>query len=353
MSLLPKLWIKNYRLFRDFKIERLAKVNLIAGRNNVGKSALLEAAYLVGTQNPRDALLHVLTERGEQISGRREWILPPLFFNYQLNQDSSIEIVSGNRRFRIYVPDREEWATIAERLSLGRLEAVSNRDTFLIRIEHSGGDGSFDLLSTEGVMQELRRPVLPRWKYEPDQVYLIRGTDSLYRRYDELSAWWDEIALTPQADTVMEILKIIEPELQKIDFLSQQDNVRVLLKGRDSPIFIGSLGDGMHHLLVIAVALASAQGGLLLLDEVETGLHHSVLVDLWRLFFQTAHRLNVQVIATTHSWDCITAFSQVWSEIGETDGQYCRLDRVGEQILAEFYSPHELALAVKTGIETR
>jgi AAA15 family ATPase/GTPase len=184
-------------------------------------------------------------------------------------------------------------------------------------------------------------------------VYLIRGTDSLYRRYRELSAWWDEIALTPQANTVKEILRIIEPRLQDIDFLSQQSNVNVLLEGLDNPVFIGSLGDGMHHLLVIAVALASAQGGLLLLDEVETGLHHSVLIDLWRLLFQTTHRLNVQVIATTHSWDCISAFSQVWNEMQETEGQYCRLDRVGEQIVTEFYSPDELALAVKREIEIR
>jgi len=355
MILLPKLLIKNYRLFQNFKIEQLARVNLIAGRNNVGKTALLEAAYLVGTRNAYNALMRILTERGERSmsdSRREGWMLFPLFFNYQLNQDSRVEIRAKDRWIRMYIPDREEWAAITEGFSRARLEAVEDEAAFLISVENSEGSRPFHFLSTEGITTDLARFV-PRWERERDRVYLIRGTDSLYRRYRELSAWWDEIALTPQANTVKEILRIIEPRLQDIDFLSQQSNVNVLLEGLDNPVFIGSLGDGMHHLLVIAVALASAQGGLLLLDEVETGLHHSVLIDLWRLLFQTTHRLNVQVIATTHSWDCIAAFSRVWNEIQETEGQYCRLDRVGEQIVTEFYSPDELALAVKREIEIR
>ena len=353
MVLLPKLTIKNYRLFQDFTIERLARVNLIAGRNNVGKSALLEAAYLVGTQNPRDVLLYILTARGERL-GNREWMLPPLFYNYQLNQASNIEINSGSRWFRIHVPEREELTHLSERFPPDRLATIVEEDTFLIRLEHSVGNGSFDLLSTDGILRELRQPVLRRpWKSESDQVYLIRGVDTLYRRYDELSAWWDEIALTPRAKTVIEILRIVEPRLEKIDFLRQQSNVNILLKGMNSPILIGSLGDGMHHLLVIAVALASAQNGLLLLDEVETGLHYSVLVDLWRLLFQTARKLDVQILATTHSWDCITAFSHVWNQMEEAEGQYCRLDRVDEQIVTEFYSPGELTIAVERGIEPR
>ncbi|GAB4530750.1 MAG: AAA family ATPase [Anaerolineae bacterium] len=350
MILLPKLSIKNYRLFQDFKIERLAQVNLVAGRNNVGKSALLEAAYLVGTQNPRDALLQVLAGRGERTGERWGWMLSPLFFNYQLSQDSSIEINAGNRRIKIYVLNREEWSTVAERFP--RLESIADLAAFPLRIEHSAESKPIDLLSTEGTTRDLRQPI-PPWRREPDPACLIRGTDSLYSRYRELSAWWDEIALTPRSNVVMEILRIIEPKLQNLDFLSQQDNVKVLLEGVENPVFMGSLGDGMHHLLVIAIALASAQGGLLLLDEVETGLHYSVLVNLWHLLFQTARKLNVQVIATTHSWDCIAAFSRVWNEIQETEGQYCRLDRVGEQIVAEFYSPDELALAVERGIETR
>jgi AAA15 family ATPase/GTPase len=333
--LLPDLHVKNYRLFQDFKLERLARVNLVAGRNNVGKSALLEAALLASTQNPRDALTQVLSQRGEREGERGEWTLSPLFFNYQLTQDSTIEIKAGKRWFKMSVLDRDE-----------------SEDIFPINVQYPEREKPLRLSSVKGVTEDLPHRV-PLWKVESDRVYLIRGTDTLYSRYRELSMWWDKVALTPRRDTVINILQVIEPRLQAVDFLRQQDNVMVLLKGADAPVFMGSLGDGMQHLLVMAVTLANTQGGILLLDEVETGLHYSVLLDLWRLLFKTTRELDVQIIATTHSWDCIAAFSQVWSEVEQTEGQFCRLDRVGEQILTEFYPPDELAFAVKEGIETR
>jgi len=356
MALLPDLHIKNYRLFQDFKLERLARVNLIAGRNNVGKSALLEAAYLIGTQNPRGALLRVLEERGER-SERRErrgWILHPLFFNYQLAQDCSIEIRAGKRQIKIYALDPQAWAAATERFPPIMRENVETGTAIPIRVEHSEPGLSFDLfINSDGVATNLERYV-SGWKHESERVHLIRGTDSLFTRYRELSVLWEEIVLEPPADIVIETLKIIEPGLRNLSFLSERGNVKVLLEGMDRPIFIGSLGDGMYHLLMIAVTLANAQGGLLLLDEVETGFHHSVLVNLWRLLFQsTRNATGAQIIATTHSWDCIAAFSQVWNEVEETEGQFCRLDRVDDQILTEFYSPAELALAVERGIELR
>jgi len=347
MLLLPDLRIRNYRLFEDFALERLARVNLIAGRNNVGKSALLEAAYLVGSQDPYGALLRILGERGERAEGSKEGLLSALFLHYRLTPESRIEIHAGSRWFRLCSDPDER--------TLKRILAESETDkeiVLLLRLETSAENQPFHLpVNAEGMAEVIRPP--RRWGYTPDRTFWIRGAVSLYHRYKELSTWWDEIALTPQADLVIEILRIIEPGLQAIDFLSRRENVKVRLAGMGQPIFIGSLGDGLQHLLMIAVALAKATEGLLLLDEVETGLHFSVLVDLWRLLFRAARQRDVQVIATTHSGDCIAAFCQVWSEVEEHDGAYYRLDRVDNRILPEHYSLEELRLAVEGGIETR
>ncbi len=66
----------------------------------------------------------------------------------------------------------------------------------------------------------------------------------------------------------------------------------------------------MGRLLGVALALVNASDGVLLIDEIESGLHYTVQADMWRLIFRVAHRLNVQVFATTHSWDCIEAFQK-------------------------------------------
>ena len=51
----------------------------------------------------------------------------------------------------------------------------------------------------------------------------------------------------------------------------------------------------MQRTFGIALALVNARNGLLLIDEFENGLHYLVQPDLWRLIFQVARRLNVQV----------------------------------------------------------
>ena len=92
--------------------------------------------------------------------------------------------------------------------------------------------------------------------------------------------------------------------------------------------------------------------GILLIDEIESGLHYSALLDVWKLIFKTAKDLNVQVFATTHSKDCIEAFTQAAVDSPE-DGMLIRLERQGEKIIAITVEEENLALAVDYGAEMR
>jgi hypothetical protein len=69
--MLRDLTIKNYRCFKDFSIDDLARVNLIVGKNNSGKTSFLEAVYLLVNQGNPHALIEILESRGEQSFGRR------------------------------------------------------------------------------------------------------------------------------------------------------------------------------------------------------------------------------------------------------------------------------------------
>lgn len=82
--------------------------------------------------------------------------------------------------------------------------------------------------------------------------------------------------------------------------------------GRPEPL--GNLGEGMNRMLALAIGLVRSADGILLVDEIENGLHYSVQPDLWRMIFETAQELNVQVFATTHSYDCVQAFERVAQE---------------------------------------
>ena len=103
----------------------------------------------------------------------------------------------------------------------------------------------------------------------------------------------------------------------------------------------------------IALALVNAKDGMLLIDEVDTGLHYSVLPDLWKLIFEVAHRLNVQVFATSHSWDCIQAFQQAADANKDEEGVLIRLEVQDGEVVPVTFDERMLNIATREHIEVR
>ena len=109
----------------------------------------------------------------------------------------------------------------------------------------------------------------------------------------------------------------------------------------------------MNRMLGLILALVNAKDGMLLIDEVDTGLHYSVLPDLWKLIFEVAHRLNVQVFATTHSKDCLEAFELAASDNEEEEGVLIRLESRKAGITAVTFDERKLAIVTREQIEVR
>ena len=125
------------------------------------------------------------------------------------------------------------------------------------------------------------------------------------------------------------------------------------ITGIDEPLPLRSLGDGMQRMLGIALALANAQDGILLVDEVENGIHYSVQPELWQLVFRLARRLNIQVFATTHSWDCIKGFQEAAQEDKQNEGLLIRLESKKDDIGVTLFDERKLAIATREEIEVR
>jgi predicted ATP-dependent endonuclease of OLD family len=100
------------------------------------------------------------------------------------------------------------------------------------------------------------------------------------------------------------------------------------------------------------LSLCNARNGVLLVDEIENGLHYSVQRDIWRAIFRLAKDLNVQVFATSHSWDCVRAFQEAASESPQ-DGVLVRLSRLDDRIAPTLFSEKELEIVTRDCIEVR
>jgi AAA15 family ATPase/GTPase len=168
-----------------------------------------------------------------------------------------------------------------------------------------------------------------------------------------LSALYDKITLTDLENSVVEGLQIIEPDIERLAFVSGKtgEGRHAVVKMKGNGIYpLSEMGDGINRILHIILSLVNAENGFLLIDEIENGLHYSALEQLWKVIFVLSEKLNVQVFATTHSVDCIQSFAL---HPDEENKNYFRLDKVDGEITVEDYSSEELKIAVQNDIETR
>lgn len=363
---LDSLDIRNYRAFKHLVLDKLGRVNLIVGKNNVGKTALLEAVWvyldhlflydLVGLlQRSR---LHEQTDNGIRLDDDL-WrkTLQELFHGRPDLSASTDPITIGPR------DDPQRRLTIQYRTETGFMPPAGRH------LEVLFGKGTPERIWLE--QREQERPGSRKARSVPYRFVSSNGLSDA-----DIARYWDEIALTEWETTVINALRIIAPDVRRISLVSfnavrfafSGDAVTFQLPGGGkaripyvktdfpAPISLRTMGEGMNRMLGLVLALVNARDGILLIDEIENGLHYSVQPDLWRLIFETADQLNVQVFATTHSLDCLRAFEQAASEREEEKSLLVSLRRHlddPEQTIAVLAGRGELATIVQSHIEVR
>ncbi|OAN65474.1 hypothetical protein A6A05_05820 [Magnetospirillum moscoviense] len=167
---------------------------------------------------------------------------------------------------------------------------------------------------------------------------------------DTIQSFWDRITLTEAEDDIDQALQLLDPTIQRVSLTSTGPVVK--LKGAPAPVPLRRLGEGMGRLFALALGMVNAKGGVMLIDEIETGLHRDTQARMWPFLFTLARRLNVQLFATTHSWDCIATFAEAAKETPD-EVALVRLERFEDDIRAVRYDEGELLVASAQGIEVR
>jgi hypothetical protein len=172
-----------------------------------------------------------------------------------------------------------------------------------------------------------------------------------------LGALWDRVALSDLEQEVVAALGIITPGIEAVSMIGgdkpRRERIAIArAKTVSHPVPLRSFGDGLNRLFGIVLSLVNAKEGLLLIDEVENGLHYRVQYDVWRTIFALSRRLDVQVFATSHSWDSVAAFQRAAAEDPET-GVLVRLSLLGDNIVPTLFTERELAIATRDQIEVR
>jgi hypothetical protein len=318
--MITRVDITNYRGFKQYQLAGLSQVNLFVGKNNSGKTALLESIHFLASGGDPSVLADAASQRGEVVpSGREEpsfLDISHFFYGHDVQTGSKFTLKSDNG-----VP-----AVTVEAVPLG--DAEPSPELF----EHSRMLRPAYALKIEGGRS---RPKPPQTLFLSDEGALIFDPRRPLRRYigDErsegspivfitpdslvpaaLGRMWRPIINAKKEEEVYQAMRILEPGLEDIVFepgdpsyrsYNSRSGVVVSFKGDQRRVPLGSMGDGMRRLLALAISLIHAKGGFLMIDEIDTGFHYSIMAKMWELVVETAGRLDTQVFATTHSSDCI------------------------------------------------
>jgi len=371
--MLNSFFVENFRLFHRLEIARLGRVNLLVGKNNSGKSALLEAIEIYASNASVQTLENIVSGRDETWNGKgptqtqqvSDNPIKHLFRGHHLpgieepgislgtSSQPGEHILLRTAAFQIEVDEEN----VSRRKRITALEASETASEVEISLIVQQGQKFARIIRLEPNFSVPWKRPFSQTVSHPICICQVVPTRNMSAH--QVAALWDSIALTNFGDEVVCGLKLVAPEITALAFVEadgESNAARIpYIRTENSlePLPLKSMGDGMTRLLHIIIALVTAQNGILLIDEFENGLHWSVQLAVWRTVFRIATDLNVQVFATTHSSDCVSSFEEACKEHPD-DGAFIRLqmNREGEPI-AKIYSFETLADSLDSDVEVR
>ncbi|WP_417911729.1 AAA family ATPase [Candidatus Electronema sp. TJ] len=371
--MITQLEIKNFRGFSEYKIDDVGQVNLLVGTNNCGKTSILEAVQLLKSSGDPYVLFSILAQRGEQIlqadrpsSQRLDVDLCRLFYGFELTRQSYFVISCINEAV-------EKFSATIKQVSPAQLSLFESEienqyyhprlNPYQLNLSWGNKneiiENDYPFSKNRGISYEsIRRLSFKSISTEEGNVKYVPASSLSTQNTLEL---FDKTILNPEEELVLEAVKIIEPDIIRLAPISGSSSSSVIFRGGivvksskwEERIPIGSFGDGIWRLLGLALSLVGAKDGILLIDEIDTGLHHTVMSKMWKLICATARKLNVQVFATTHSRDCWETLADNAVEDEFTD-MPIRIHRINkDKKLATTFTNEEMHLALNRDVEVR
>ena len=289
---ITEIHIKDFKCFDDFKAAGFTQVNLIGGKNNVGKTAFMEACYAnIHSKNIKSFFTAL-----QGIKFRREYI------NFL-----SISKLSERENIRKNLEKSKNIFT------------STNINSSHFKIEDKDGVKKYVFK----INNDSNTINVNDFSFEMEFIDNIEFVDSLGFSKEQITYNYSAIQRKDEEDHLNKILKLLDPKIEAFKIIEDKPQCKVSGNYLD----ITELGDGVRHIISIITSLYSSENGYLFIDEIDNGIHFTMLDKIWETILTLSQELNVQVFATTHSKECISSFNRTQLKLSNTTSSYFEMVR--------------------------
>lgn len=309
----------NFKCFKRLKINNFERVNLISGKNNIGKTSFMEGLELYLSSRDVYGFTYNLYKmiRRRQYNTRQS----SRYFEFDVihSNDSRMEIGTSSGRLEVEYFDEfirkvdtqnrmleyVDVPSIAESSLFGEEELmVTHEPALKISI-----NGEARVMPLERIMSD--RASIVRREFE--SKVNINFVSSSTTEEKDIAIFYGKLVDLNKESYLDESLKLFDENMVALkQKVTERDVVlKLALKDRETPILLSSLGEGINRYIAILCAIWASKDGYLFIDEIENGIHYTNYKKLWHIIFEASKMANCQIFVTSHSKECIEAFNEV------------------------------------------
>ena len=341
-----KIEIERFRGIASASINGFRQINLFFGKNNCGKSSLLECLFLAsGVSNPL-LPIHVNLMRGYNKTRLNDIKLD--FYNLDSTYPIHIRLDNDETRdlkINLFEQNRNNISINADDANiLSNLEEGEYGLNFDFEINGKPFESQLRFGSAKST--DATRNVSSKYTESLRCIYLspkydfsasIQGLKNILQNKDE--------------HFIVEGLKIIEPRVKDFIFTDKEMLVDVGLSKR---IPVNMMGDGARKIVSLLTAIYDCKDGALLVDEISNGFHHSVMCNLWKVLINASIRNNTQLFITTHDTDSIKGLRDAaLDKYNDIVAAFKLLKTSDDELKSYHYSLESLDYSINQEIEVR
>ena len=356
--MIKSIKIQNYKLFKSFSLKKLSPMVLISGKNNCGKTSVLESVFMSLDCGAPDMFLKHLGWRGlNTFYNNAESLFAPSFYNFNLNEAITFEyfINSSKKKlsYKFLKPSPSQSIVVSEP---NKIELKKKLDNTFGGVEISyGAEGSNSPKKALLTLEVNRFNITPNslLKYNENMMAAFLASTKLTSP-DEDSSRYGELERLKNTQEILKRLQILDPNLQSLSVIPMGGKPIIYGdSGMKIQIPLSLMGQGIVRLSSILLAISEVKKGIVLIDELENGFHHSVLPLIWKAITSYAKFNETQIIATTHSRELIEGAIEGISEELRSDFKYIRIEREKDKFKTKDYTFEDLKVSLGAELEIR